>query len=265
MAKQKVLKQKIKTLVNKLKLLAIGKKLRPVFIVGCGHSGTSIMLSLLDNHSKVYAVKMETKIFFRDKVYSISNILKWYKEAKRLNKSIIVEKTPSHIHRIDNIFSTVKNARIILMLRDGRDVACSIKERTGDFNKGINRWIEDNEIGYVYWNDERVMVVRLEDLTANSKDVLKDICDFIKIDFESEMITKQGSKPKLYYTDKIPDRYDFEGQEPSDFTHNARRNWQVNQGLFSDTSRWNKELNQEELSLFNQKAGHLLKLYGYNS
>lgn len=263
MAKQKVLKQKIKTLVNKLKLLAIGKKLRPVFIVGCGHSGTSIMLSLLDNHSKVYAFKRETKIFFKDKVYSTSQILKWYKEAQRLNKSIIVEKTPSHIHRIDNIFSTVKNARIILMLRDGRDVACSIKERTGDFNRGINRWIEDNEIGYVYWNDERVMVVRLEDLTANSKDVLKDICDFIRIEFEHGMIAKQGSKPKLYYTDKIPDKNDFEGQEPSDFTHNARRNWQINQGLFSKTNRWQEEMTPEEIHLFNALAKEYLVKYGY--
>src|SRR5690606_32716704 len=130
------------------------------------------------------------------------------RRCKQLNKEIIVEKTPVHIHKIDKIFTLFKNAKIILMMRDGRDVACSIRERTGNFEKGIERWIVDNSVGFNYWNDPRVKVIKLEDLTEYPSDVLKQTCDFIGIDFESEMIQGQGKKEKLYYTDKIPTKND---------------------------------------------------------
>ena len=37
----------------------------PVFVVGCGHSGTSIMLALLSNHSAFYPITYESALFQR--------------------------------------------------------------------------------------------------------------------------------------------------------------------------------------------------------
>ena len=36
----------------------------PIFIVGCGHSGTSLLKKLLGNHSNIYDIKEESGIFF---------------------------------------------------------------------------------------------------------------------------------------------------------------------------------------------------------
>ena len=150
------------------------------------------------------------------------------------------------------------------MMRDGRDVACSIKERTGSFEKGIDRWISDNESGYKFWNDSRVRVVKLEDLTADADSILAEVCYFIGVKYQHEMLMKQGVTPKMYYTDKIIQKEQIESIKDVQELHNARRNWQINQGLFSDTSRWKEELSKEELDLFNQKAANFLELYGYS-
>jgi hypothetical protein len=39
-------------------------RMRPVFIVGCGHSGTSVTLAMLGNHSNLYAVPFESSLMY---------------------------------------------------------------------------------------------------------------------------------------------------------------------------------------------------------
>ena len=53
------------------------KILSPIFIVGCGHSGTSIMLALLDAHSKIEVIPDESWVFFRNILKRIYLLRKW--------------------------------------------------------------------------------------------------------------------------------------------------------------------------------------------
>ena len=146
----------------------------PIFIVGCGHSGTSLMLAMLDTHSKLYAVPYESRIFTKLTIKTdiLYQMLLWQKDAKRNLKERWVEKTPKHIDYLDKIFEIAPKAKIIAMLRDGRDVACSIKNRTGNLEDGINRWLETCSILSDFLNDSRVCVVKLEDLVANPEEKL---------------------------------------------------------------------------------------------
>ena len=34
-----------------------------IFISGCGHSGTTVLLAIVDSHPKIYAIKRETNWF----------------------------------------------------------------------------------------------------------------------------------------------------------------------------------------------------------
>jgi len=141
----------------------------PIFIVGCGHSGTSIMLAMLDTHSKLYAVPYESRIFVNlaDKADIQYQMLLWDKEAQRQLKERWVEKSPYHIHYLDKILEIAPKAKIIVMLRDGRDVACSIKARTGSLNHGLKQWLTTCGILSTCFNDSRVKVVKLENLTCD--------------------------------------------------------------------------------------------------
>jgi hypothetical protein len=120
----------------------------PVFIVGCGHSGTSILLKTLGSHSRIFAVPHESMFAMRD------NRPKANKKLKRFDRLAIaagkrrwVEKTLKHILHIGRILKWCPDAKIVLLMRDGRDVAYSIKKRTGSLEEGIRRWQEDNLVG----------------------------------------------------------------------------------------------------------------------
>ena len=142
------------------------------------------------------------------------------------------------------------------MLRDGRDVACSIKARTGDFRAGVCRWVEDNRIGARYWDEPRVRVVRYEDVVTDFSHTLRQVIAFIGESYESSL-ARWYETPKLFYSWRL-DRPKFGARE-----HEQYRNWQINQSLFDGRGRSHQEMSAREKDLFNRLAGGMLVRYGY--
>ena len=118
------------------------------------------------------------------------------------------------------------------MLRDGRDVACSIKDRTGSFEQGISRWVHNNLAGFPYWGDSRVKVVKYEDLVKYSQTTLQEVCDFIGEEYTQEML-KYNEKPRDWYASNTNAR-----------SHEKYRNWQINQPMFDGKNKWKKKINE---------------------
>jgi hypothetical protein len=216
----------------------------PIFIVGCGHSGTSLMLAMLDTHSKLYAVPYESRIFTKltNKTDILYQMLLWQKNAKRNLKERWIEKTPDHIYYLHKIFEIAPKAKIIAMLRDGRDVACSIKNRTGSIEDGINRWLETCHILSNYFNDSRVCVVKLEDLVANPENKLKEVMSFLHENYEHEMLDFHLVE-RRYYSSKIKKVENVSGKN-----HEVHRTWQINQPLMKNTVRYTNELTPQEIN-----------------
>ncbi len=236
-----------------------------IFIVGCGHSGTSIMLSLLDNHESIQVIPNETGIFFKKKREVKNFFREKTKLAKLENKKALVEKTPKHVEKIDFIINTYPDAKIIVMVRDGRDVACSIKERTGNFEEGVSRWISSNEKAYEFINNDNVEFIKLEDLVANPMDTMKFIFDFININFDNKILSKQGNEVKTFYDRGKITKSEIDTLEShSHERHMKNRNWQINQGLFKTTRRWDKDMSEEELVYFFKHAEEYFFKYGYS-
>ncbi len=52
-----------------------------------------------------------------------------------------VEKTPRHINHLDRIFRLDTKARVVLVVRDGRDVAASLKQRGSPWADCMGRWV----------------------------------------------------------------------------------------------------------------------------
>lgn len=258
-------KQLIKLLYANLYLLCYPKardlqRTDPIFVVGCGHSGTSLMLRMLDAHSNLLAIPEETGILQAERNRKVI-LWKFHRTCKRIKLTThqrFLEKTPRHIYAIQKIFEVFPNAQIILMLRDGRDVACSIKNRYGDFEKGVDRWITDNEIARIFWNHPKVYVQKLEDLQQQPAESLKKITSFLAEPFELEMLNYYQEK-KNYYADALQYSSGTKGEED----HKVRRNWQINQPLIKSTSRWEKEMTPSEKALFKKKAQYLLEEFGY--
>ena len=115
-----------------------------IFIIGCGHSGTTLLNKIIGNHMNVLGFNYETKLFLSDDQNTIKKLDEYEQKRKYREKKYIVEKTPVHVYCIDKMYKYIKNPKIIVMVRDGRDAICSLKKRYGSFKKAKNRWINDN-------------------------------------------------------------------------------------------------------------------------
>ena len=161
----------------------------PVIIGGCGRSGTTLLLAILDAHPHIYGIPYEVGMFTEWNEVDGKYLPR---RMERLNRHIIsnkipesctrwCEKTPKNILYYKRIIDYYKgNIKIINLVRDGRDVLLS--RHPEDPNKywvPIHRWVSDIKLGLEVNDLAQIHIVRYEDLVANYKDVIQRICDFI--------------------------------------------------------------------------------------
>jgi len=123
--------------------------------------------------------------------------------------TISCEQTPKNIYYLNEILEYFPNAKVINMVRDQRDVLLSQKNKwkrrflgasaiplSDAIRSYINYhpiltskvWNSSLQHTFRYKNNERVKIVKFEELLADSVETLKDICDFLGIDFSKKML-----------------------------------------------------------------------------
>lgn len=226
----------------------------PVFIVGCGHSGTSILLRMLGAHSRIHAIPYESGLARQPNPQLLR--LSFNMQTVAARKRRWVEKTPSHIHHIRRLLEIERQSKIILIIRDGRDVVCSIQDREGSIESGISRWLQDNRAGEEFWNHPNVHLLRYEELVQSPEVTLKLALTFLAENYEPEMLDYHHQSTSLYSVKK--------DCPPNAFgpNHEAYRNWQINQPLFDGRGRW-KRLTEGEKQQVKSGFGDTLARYGY--
>lgn len=215
------------------------------------------MLAILGNHSHIHAVPTETSAFYHSYEWRHRRFQAWNRTTVRNGKSRWAEKTPKHIRRIPAILKLYPRAQIVLMVRDGRDVACSMMARFGDMQKGIRLWVSDNRAGLPFWTHSRVHVLKYEDLVRKTERSLRALFAFLQEPYESD-VTRIEDTAKQWYSRQL-------SKPPSEYGDNHRhyRNWQINQPLFDGSGRWLREMDETARNLFKRIAGPMLITLGY--
>jgi hypothetical protein len=93
---------------------------------------------------------------------------------------------------------------------------------------------------------DRFMQVRYEDLVHNAEAVLKDVCGFLGVSYESDMLTFFEDRPSGFY--------------------GKGNTWFDNLGRPLDpkqADKWRDMLNIDEISLIEDLCGGLLEEFGY--
>ncbi len=222
----------------------------PIFIVGCGHSGTSLLLVILGAHSKIFAVPHESRIAAHCRWRFLAAMRKFNRWAIAHGKTRWVEKTPKHIVHIENILKHRPNARILLIIRDGRDVACSLQKRHGSLEVGIQHWVKRNREGKKFWNHPNVHVLKYESLISDFEKTIREVLAFVGEEYEPG-ITEYYKSPQ-----KIEKPASESGNEP-DF-----RGWKVNQPIFDTRGKWRK-LSEADQTMIHKIGNGLLAELGY--
>lgn len=229
---------------------------RNAFICGCGHTGTTLVATILSTHSEIFLPLVETGIFIEENERLARRRLGLLRNAVEENgKSVLVEKTPRHVRHLDKIRRLAPGARLILMVRDGRDVAASIgKRQGGSFEIGLRRWVRDCALVAAQLSHPDVYLLRYEDLVVDLEAHVAALCLHLGIEYEPAMLDYHKT-PHLWFGRK-------EVRDAN--THEEHRNWQVNQPVFDGRGRWKTDLPAEFVAHFKTgPAAELMRLFGY--
>lgn len=170
-----------------------------LFIVGCPRSGTTLLQCLLAGHSQMISFPESHLHYDFDKA---SARLKQFDQiAQQKQLAGWIEKTPRHLHFIEKIQGLCPSAKFIHCIRDMRANVASLYgiERHYGASWGyqpktikecVQRWQHDYQISQSYSKQANHKLVQYEKLAENPSDILQNICQYISLKFEPEMLVR---------------------------------------------------------------------------
>jgi hypothetical protein len=276
------------------------------FIVGVARSGTTLLRFMLDAHSQL-AIPPETGFLpnvahlgpdareaflstvtgfeswpdfhldadlLRARVpprgsFTIPDALRafYLLYAERFGKPRWGEKTPSYGLHAEAIGTLLPEARFVHLIRDGRDVALSVRPLWfapgPTLDDAARDWVERVQtIRAECARAGHAIEVRYEDLVTSPEAVLRRVCTFLDLAFEPTMLTWHDNAWKRLQEHEA--RRDAEGRVR--LTKEQRIAQQERVTAPPDRSRvfrWKAEMSRDEHERFLAIAGGTLEALGY--
>lgn len=244
-----------------------------VFVVGAPRSGTTLLQKVIEAHSQCFAHDGETAMFNLQNLFLLerrhfglqgaalsaamsearSRIDFMDRQIRRLGReqggTLFVEKTPQHVLKLPKILAGFPDAKVIHVVRDGRDAFCSAQSNTGVPQRGsvvrfATYWRRCVDAGLAFDDDRRLRRISYEAFTDDPSSVLAKIMTHLGLEAEPEQLDSQSRA-----TDRRADRPEFErlGGEISS----------------SSVGRWRRDLSPETVATFERVAGPTLQRLGY--
>ena len=244
-----------------------------VFVVGAPRSGTTLLQKVIEAHSECFAHDGETAMFNLQNLFLLerrhfglegealrsamsearSRIDFMDRQIRRLRDihggTLFVEKTPQHVLKLPTILAGFPDARVVHVVRDGRDAFCSAQSNAGVPQRGsvirfATYWRRCVDAGLAFDDDPRLRRISYEAFTADPDQVLAEIMNHLGLESEPEQLDSQTR-----VSDRRADRPEFQrlGGEISS----------------SSVGRWRRDLPPEMVATFERVAGPTLRRLGY--
>ena len=194
---------------------------------------------------------------FKNYDLTVANLLRAIIEvhAMRNSKSRPGEKSPQHLQHVPMILDHIPEAKILCVLRDGRDVVRSLMETPWAIPNNPRRL----RLFCIRWNDavertvyykktlspDRFMIVKFEDVLRQPRPELERICNFLGEEFEETQL---------------------EPAQPSSVIPGWEKQWKSKASEMLDSGRieaWRKSSDQKQIWIMNSMMGTMLERMGY--
>lgn len=201
-----------------------------VFIGGCGRSGTTLFRELLNRHSR-FCCGPETSMFGlpfnpdhiapywdldaaelacrAEASATLVEFAAWFYRdfCRRAGKPRWADKTPNNVRALPKLLTWFPRSTFVHVLRDGRDVACSLRHHPRERVVGgrivpvksdnpigwcAKRWLDDVSRGFAFRSHPRYVEVRYEDLVAEPERELRRVLAHLGEAFEPAMLAPAG-------------------------------------------------------------------------
>jgi protein-tyrosine sulfotransferase len=256
-----------------------------VVIGGCPRSGTTLVRSLIGMHPKIASPQAECHFLYYLKYPSvlkftfdfsskeIEDIKKEFSKGdyiqyleyllgfymRKEGKDLVAFKAPVYVAFLNTLFHRFPNMRFIHCIRDGRDVACSLRtfpkrmivnkkivpvKIKNPFAWCVRSWVAHVNSGRKYKGSERYIEVKYEDIVREPITGMKRVFDFLDL--------------KMPDGDKLLSYYKFEKDEKHP------QNIEIGRPIYEKSiGRWKTDMSDSEKKQFKKMAGKLLIDLGY--
>lgn len=171
----------------------------PIVIGGCARSGTTLLLSVLSCHPNIYAIPDETWFLCPDANGEIPDpprlalpkLLRKVRCAKDKTAHRWMEKSPKNALYFEAIQKALPEAKILNIVRDGRDVCTSIHPSAPErYWVDPARWVREVSAGFAV---EGPLTIHYEDLILDYPATVECILDFIGEEYDPAFDDYPGS------------------------------------------------------------------------
>jgi hypothetical protein len=182
----------------------------PGFVLSTVRSGSTLVRVLLDSHSEIHSphelhlrhIEATITADYAKRALAESGLddraleyLLWdrvlHRELSRSGKRTIVNKTPNDVFIPDRILECWPDARFIFLLRHPAAIARSRQEARGDKDTPERNLEMVLRYGNALEHARQTypgLTVRYEELTAEPERVAREICEFLHVRFEPQML-----------------------------------------------------------------------------
>ncbi len=173
--------------------------------------------------------------------------------AAAQGKPYWADKTPHYVHHVDHLLRVWPDARFIVLVRDGRDVAVSLRRMPFGPNNAwaaAQWWARGIRAGLraAERHPDAVRLVRYEDVAALPDDLVPEICAFLGVTYRPDMLDLEKVDRNKIVADQaswFPDIF-------AGITTGA-------------VGRWRRDMSTRDQRIFSALAGDELRALGYET
>ncbi|HET8600730.1 MAG TPA: sulfotransferase [Segeticoccus sp.] len=206
---------------------------RPIFVVGCQRSGTTMLRLMLDSHRNIscgpetrFLADLERVVgadWPRLSRYGFSQeewlvrIAQFFggiqsDYARANGKTRWADKSPRYALSIDFLCRVFPDAQFVHVIRDGRDVAVSHRKRFGYWSglKSTVKWpryIATARAAAADLPSDRYLEIRYEDLVGDTEPALRRLFGFLGEEWDPSVLNFDKQRHD------VPDRYHRQAKE----------------------------------------------------